>query len=201
MPAPRPTARWLRFLPVALAAAGLGVGVYFAVQAGAGEDTSEPTPTTAATLVPTEPPAMSPPGGVSPPDATGEPSTPTEGAPTEPPPPPADTPTLVPTPYPTLPPPPPRPDNPTPVGDYNLPGGQWYQLRECMAFYLPTDWTYVLHVAVANPDGAIIAFEEPSTQSGIVFSQHSLAELSRTVNDDALNPVFDQIADTITSTC
>lgn len=117
--------------------------------------------------------------------------------PTETPPAPTQPPT---TPAPTqLPTPPPKPANPTePTSD--LTGGQWYRYG-CVDVYMPEGWTFSIQGGIADPGGGFIGFSVKSSESAIFFYQDSVVEWSRTVNDPALDPVFDQIAATMQKVC
>jgi hypothetical protein len=165
----------------------VGFATDFAVNAGDSSGSPEGTatpPVTESTELPTTPPASTP-TAVDTPAETPPP-------PTEPPP------TTGPT---KLPPPPPRPENPAVVEDPTLLGGQWYELDQCVVFYIPAGWTFVLHAGIGDPSGGFYTFEEPGSGSTISFAQDGLSSLGRREPDPLVIPVLDQIAATIESQC
>jgi len=174
----------LRFLLVAVVAAGAGAGIYFVARSNGGDSGAQVVaPTDTATLTETAvtrsespvPPTLSP----------------TQVPPTE-----------APTPYSALPPPPPRPDQPAVAETAVLAGGQWYQFQRCLFFYLPAGRSYRIHAALNDPGGYMsLAFEDEVSGSIVAFSQDDGSEVNRSVLDSELNPVFDQIAATISKEC
>ncbi len=83
----------------------------------------------------------------------------------------------------------------------NAEGGQWYVFG-CTSFYLPGGYSFAIRVAVNDPGGFnSLGFQVLGTESGVAFHQDTRQELGRVVLDSSLEPVFDQIAATITQDC
>jgi hypothetical protein len=174
----------LRLLAVGLVTAGLGSGVYFLAQADNDGDELRVVVAGTATAGASSP--TQPPPGVTetPPQATEPPTAP------------------PPTAVPTLPPPPPKPDQPTEVQGGTLVGGQWYEIQECLVVYLPAGYDFLIHLALNDPGGFMtMAFEAEGSASSVAFLMEDATEVGRTVASQDLNPVFDQIAATITREC
>jgi hypothetical protein len=178
------TTSLLRFLLVAVVAAGAGTGIYFAARSGSGGNAAQvavrATSTPAIVATATAPAAI---------------PTSTEAAATA-----TESPAM--TPVPALPPPPPRPAQPAVADGDVLVGGEWYQFQQCLFFYLPGGRNYRIHVALNDPGGYMsVAFEDEASGSIVAFSQEDGSEVNRSVVDPGLSPAFDQIAATFSKEC
>jgi hypothetical protein len=177
----------VRLLIAALVAAGIGTGAFFLVRSG--RDSEQPsvlvaTPSATAKVTQVVPTATRTPEAT---EVPTQPAQPTEAPPTA---------------LPQLPPPPPRPNNPTPVEDATIEGGQWYVFQQCLSFYLPSGYTFAIHLALNDPGGYLtVAFEVEGAGSAVVFLADDVTVAGRTVLVAELEPVFDQIAATISRDC